>query len=153
MTRRGRRRWGLCTRITFGTDGDVYLDRLRLIQTPWFAVYLHRIARADRERDVHNHPWPFASLILRGGYEEEFAPAPFVHPALNAERRTWRRWSFHRMPLSAAHRITAVRPRTVTLVFVGKPSGREWAFFTPDDGPIQWDEYLNRWAVLRGSNQ
>src|ERR1700728_4812444 len=67
-------RWAFMEGLDVGTDGDPYLDRLRLVQTPWFGVYLHHIHRADRERDPHDHPWWFASLVLAGSYEEDVWP-------------------------------------------------------------------------------
>src|SRR3954465_13658675 len=33
------------------------------------AVYLHRFHRSDAD-ELHNHPWPFISIILAGGYWE-----------------------------------------------------------------------------------
>jgi len=50
------------------TEGD-YLVRWRLIQTPWFALYLHKILTADVPV-YHDHPWSFFSIVLRGGYYE-----------------------------------------------------------------------------------
>ncbi|HXI82093.1 MAG TPA: hypothetical protein VNM34_14900 [Verrucomicrobiae bacterium] len=48
-----------------------YLTRWRLLQTPWFGVYLHAIREPDRDRHMHDHPWSFVSVVLRGGYLEE----------------------------------------------------------------------------------
>lgn len=36
-------------------------------------VYLHHFLRSDDDRALHDHPWWFASLILRGGYWEHRA--------------------------------------------------------------------------------
>lgn len=38
-----------------------------------FGAYLHHIDRPDPGFDLHDHPWPFVSIILRGGYTEEYA--------------------------------------------------------------------------------
>jgi hypothetical protein len=149
MTRRGRRRWGVMSRLVIGKPGSPMLQRIRLIQTPWFGVYIHFIYREDRDRDVHDHPWPFATLVLRGGYDEEIVPFPHIDLDLHRRAERWNRWSFHRFPVERAHKITSVKPRTTTLVFVGKPTGREWRFWTPA-GPVQWDHYLDRLSVLRG---
>src|SRR3954449_5709224 len=52
-------------------DGDGnYLTRLRIVQTPWFGVYLHRFDGPDPRPTLHDHPWPFLSFVLRGGYTE-----------------------------------------------------------------------------------
>ena len=34
-----------------------------------FNVFLHRFLKSDPD-DVHDHPWPYATLILKGGYWE-----------------------------------------------------------------------------------
>ena len=34
-----------------------------------FNVFLHKFLKGDPD-DVHDHPWPYATLILRGGYWE-----------------------------------------------------------------------------------
>lgn len=68
------RRWALLQRHDIPDlldPTDVYLTRWRIVQTPWGGVYLHAIRRPDHDRHLHDHPWSFASIILRGGYVEE----------------------------------------------------------------------------------
>lgn len=53
-------------------DGtEDYLVRWRLVQTPWFAFYLHKIMTPDMDEHLHDHPWNFTSIILSNGYLEE----------------------------------------------------------------------------------
>jgi hypothetical protein len=121
-------------------NGEQYLARLRVFDTPWFGVYLHDIFEPDADRDPHNHPWPFISIVLRGSYEEQ------VHPEPNG-RRSWfvkkhhRRFSAHRMGTVSAHRITYAAPRLKTLIIRGKRTGG-WGFFT-QGGYVPWQEYMN----------
>ena len=147
-----------------GPEGRVFLDRFG-IGTRLFGIYVHRIAEPDPGLDLHDHPWPFVSLILWGGYAEEAVDAREA-PAFaeDAERddelrlhltgirasgprgvvREWRRGSVHRMPLTIAHRITAVRPHTWTLVLRGRKS-RSWGFYLPDGYVDQWSyDYVAR---------
>ncbi len=56
------------------SDGIVYLDRWGW-ECRWFGVFLHRMDGPDPGLDFHDHPWSFASLVLRGGYVEERAAA------------------------------------------------------------------------------
>ena len=44
-----------------------YLTRWRLIQTPWFGIYLHRFDGPDPRETLHDHPWPFVSVVLSFG--------------------------------------------------------------------------------------
>lgn len=54
-----------------GGDNPIYLRRWYLIpRNPLLNVYLHQFLRDDDDRALHDHPWWFVSLILRGGYIE-----------------------------------------------------------------------------------
>lgn len=108
-----------------------YLTRWRVLQTPWFAIYLHRINMPDKDRHLHNHPWNFWSLILRGGYIETWADQnPFV--ATVRRERLWRGGTVHRLALDEFHSITRlVRVPTWTLLVVGRRQ-QVWGFATPE---------------------
>lgn len=102
----------------------------------WF---LHRIYRADKDRDLHNHPWSRAeSYVLWGGYAEcvfsstndSFWPTYYYR----GDR------SFLAFLSGKYHRITHVLPNTWTLFMAG-PRDREWYFWT-ENGPVVWYEYL-----------
>lgn len=139
----------MARRLTLRHAGKVFLDRWG-IECWWFGVFVHHIAGPDPGLDLHDHPWPFVSVILSGGYTEEVASAreaPMM--AKIAERwpetchhgfvRSWRAGSVHRMPLTDAHRITAVQRGTWTLVFRGRKA-RSWGFYQPD-GFVHWQAY------------
>ncbi|QDP44170.1 hypothetical protein SEA_JUJU_54 [Gordonia phage JuJu] len=54
-----------------GGPDNPYLRRWYLIpRNPLINVYLHQFLRSDDDRALHDHPWWFVSLILRGGYYE-----------------------------------------------------------------------------------
>lgn len=112
----------------------VYLRRLRVIQTPWFGMYVHWIFLPDRDRALHDHPWPFVSWVIRGGYTER------VRTKTSEASRTWSRWSAHRMRSRDAHSIDLIEPGTVTLVLVGRRC-REWGFWT-SRGWVPWRQYV-----------
>ena len=115
---------------------SLYLKRLYIIETPWFGVFLHAIHRPDHDRVLHDHPWPFASLVLRGGYAEEFAPDWGARLDDNGRllcswRRAWMYGSLHRMRRGQFHRISHLsRTPTWTLVFVGRRRSN-WGYMTP----------------------
>ena len=49
-----------------------YMNRWWLIPYNRFgiAVRIHEILRSDADRDLHDHPWWYVTIILRGGYWE-----------------------------------------------------------------------------------
>lgn len=133
-------RWGLFHRHLIGTGGSVYLDRLTLLTTPWFSIKLHRIYRPDRQRDLHDHPWNFLSVLLRGTYVEDTASGTRRCRLFNWKRAEDR------------HSIREVSRSPVwTLVFTGRRR-RVWGFWVKTDlnlsnlfGSkerwVSWDEY------------
>lgn len=108
-----------------------YLDRLQIIRTPLFGVYLHRIHAPDLYRDPHTHPWWFASLVLSGGYTEEIDGSAV---------RVRDRFSLRVLSRRHAHRITETRGILWTLVITG-PRRSSWGFRTPQ-GYMDWRLYL-----------
>lgn len=130
--------WSILSGIDIGADGDPYLDRLRLLETPLFSIYLHHIHRPDKETDPHDHPWPFWSVVLCGGYSEVVWPDK-ENPGWEKHRRRGR-WSLRRMPLRAAHIITRVTGPLWTLVITGRKRGT-WGFY-PGGHYVSWQEYF-----------
>lgn len=59
----------------FGPDGnpeaDPYLIRYVVFSCRLFTVMVHKFLRGDKDRQLHDHPWSFVSLILCGGYWEQ----------------------------------------------------------------------------------
>lgn len=147
-------RWAVWQRMTIPCkDGTDYLVRLRIIQTPLFGIYLHDIHEDDGDRDPHNHPWSFLSLVVRGQYTERVYPDPRLHPYAYAEK-THRRLSVHRMGRKAAHRITDASPGLKTLILTG-PRKATWGFFRPTSSPvgtlgsfIDWQDYEREIGTL-----
>lgn len=137
----GRRspRWALWKRMTIPCEnGLLYLARLRVVQTPLFGVYVHDIYEPDADRDPHNHPWSFVSVVLRGHYVERLFGDPINKPHSYEERR-YNRFSAHKMGRSSAHRITIASPGLKTLILVG-PRRSGWGFFTAQ-GYTPWQRY------------
>lgn len=153
-------RWSVNATMTLtNSDGDVYLFRRRLLQTPAFAIYLHDILDGDEERAPHSHPFAFASLVVRGWYEEEVYHPTFedrsdywhghyvkyIHGRLGEP--TWnvrKRGRMHTFPRGngQVHRIAEVGPKTRTLVFAGRRKD-SWGFFDEEVGEIvYWRTYL-----------
>lgn len=137
------RRWGLLTGIDIGADGDPYLDRLRLVETPWFSVFLHHIHRADVERDPHDHPWAFASLVLCGGYREQVWPDKRQACAGLGGYivRVRRRGSLRFLGRDAAHIIKEVTGPLWTLVVTGPDTDDEWGFYV-NGRYVGWRDYV-----------
>jgi hypothetical protein len=105
--------------------------RYRLVQTPWFGIYLHRLNTPDRRDTLHDHPWPFISIVMRGDYREWLgAPGPDGLRVASSGRRR-RAGSVRWMRKTDAHTIyQLLRVPTWTLLLVGRrrpePSWGYW---------------------------
>jgi hypothetical protein len=120
----------------FHADGSVYMTRWSLFETSWLSARVHYIATPDHDRHLHDHPWTFLSIVLRGGYVEcrpvDLEPCfsalmPNEEEFTTAERRAG---SIAIRQATDRHRIAIVRPDTWTL-FVYGPKRQWWGFFTP----------------------
>lgn len=109
-----------------------YMTRWRLIQTPWFGIYLHRFDSPDTPT-LHDHPWPFVSFVLRGGYDEQrkYGPDPLVVPV----RRMNLKGATDLHYIRRLHRIP-----TWTLVLVGRRR-RTWGYVDRDGTWTPYDEH------------
>lgn len=130
-----RRRWEGPTREVIRGNGRLreapMLTRYRLFKTPRGGLYVHHWHRPDADKDCHDHPWVFWSLILKGGYTEELRrPATNPSPLLMVRQR----FSLHRTSLSDAHRVRSLEPDTWTLLWVGRRQ-QDWGFYLHDLGP------------------
>ncbi len=126
-----------------GTD---YMTRFYL--SPIISGYqlrLHHIMRSDSDRDPHDHPYDFWSLILWGGYREARF---FVDRIKDAPASTlWHAGTKFRRFGSLAFRraehlhILKMKKPTWTLVLAG-PDKREWGFWTKA-GWVHHSRYFN----------
>lgn len=53
----------------YRADKALYLTRYTLLRLPFLRIRLHHIFLSDNEC-LHDHPWDFMSIILKGGYWE-----------------------------------------------------------------------------------
>lgn len=131
--------WVLFERFVIGPPESPYMIRWRLLECPWFRVFFHRILRSDSDRHLHDHPFNFVSLIVRGGYWE-YRPNPSM---LRADKAQWHGFGeiiFRRA--TDLHRLVLDRPAW-TIVIAGRRL-RPWGFQT-ERGWVAWREYQEAW--------
>jgi hypothetical protein len=128
-----------------------YLRRWYLLpRNPVCNVYLHHFLRDDDDRALHDHPWAWASLLLRGEYIECTIDAGGIH------RRTIREAGSLKISLpSRAHRIelfnTEDDPRQgkdpCWTLFITGPRVRDWGFHCPDRGWVHFMRFTKPGSV------
>lgn len=111
-------------RFDIGRNGDIYLVRYTLWGQRFsgrYRVFLHHFLRSDYEGAFHDHPWPFVSIILKGGYWENTVRGRHWY----GPGRILARQADHR------HYVELPKDKECwTLVFVGQKV-RSWGFWCP----------------------
>jgi hypothetical protein len=106
-----------------------------------FNIFLHKFLKGDPD-DVHDHPWPYATLILKGGYYE-WVPEFDVDGVVVGQRCHWRGPGHFRVcNPNSYHRIELKPGVTAWTLFMPGPHKRDWGFLVNNKW-IQNDEYIN----------
>lgn len=125
------RRWAIWHHqfdLVRAEDGVRYLRRHWIIKTPLGGIILHRMDGPDARDTLHDHPWTFVSIVLRGGYvERRLRPRTYDVD----ERHVVRRVNRLRVGVDAHSIRELMRVPTWTLLLVG-PVRRTWGFLEPD---------------------
>jgi hypothetical protein len=106
-----------------------------------FNVFLHKFHKGD-PGDVHDHPWPYATLILKGGYYE-WVPTfnPYTGDKVG-ETRYWRGPGHFRVcKAKSYHRIEKHPDVTAWTLFMPGPQTKEWGFWVKNKW-IHNEKYL-----------
>ncbi len=114
------------------------------------AIFLHRFLRSDAD-ELHDHPWPFTSVILLGGYYE-ITQAPGWKNGEGPTRRVWcSPGRILRRPANWIRRVEIPEGREAwTLIFHGEKV-RSWGFWCPSIGWRPWREHLATAELNNGS--
>ena len=114
------------------------LTRWIVFSCPLFGLYVHRFNRSDYASALHDHPWPFIAVVIKGGYWEHHdqtadgkAVRVFQSPGSVLFRpAAWR----HRIELKTDRWYQPTSPfytqPSWSIVFIG-PRQRPWGFWLP----------------------
>lgn len=105
-----------------------------------FNIFLHKFLKGDPD-DLHDHPWPYATLILKGGYWETTPQGRFWRSV--GHFRTCSAESYHRIELEPGVECWTL--------FMPGPHKREWGFDV-NGCWVQHEQYLKE-RYEQASNQ
>jgi hypothetical protein len=103
---------------------------------------VHHILRSDDDRAFHDHPWPYVTIILRGGYTE-VTPEFDESGIYRGEARKWcgpgsvlfrKAKSWHRLELPVG--------KTAWTLFVTGKKQQRWGFMSNPAFKQDYREYL-----------
>jgi hypothetical protein len=132
-----------------------------------FNIFLHQFLRSDPD-DLHDHPWPYFTFILKGGYWEW---RPLITKIMKnesglcndpdqtvevicGEEKIWRGPGHFRIcKADSYHRIEVEPGVDCWTLFMPGPQKREWGFLTH----MNWDWRTFNWiqheAYIDGRRQ
>jgi hypothetical protein len=108
-------------------DGTLHFRRWCLIDTRWFKVYIHGIYAEDKDTHMHNHPWDYFCLVLKGSYIEETKSGDNTMTPGTIVKRVGEDY----------HRIKKLLTSTVYALLIVTPMKRKWGYLV--DG--KWVNY------------
>lgn len=120
-----------------GGEDDPYLLRWYLLpRNRFFNLYLHKFMRDDDDRALHDHPWWFVSLMLKGNYRELTDAGIEIRTAPSVAYRT----ATHRHRIVLDRRCDGSLVPCWTLVLTGAKK-RLWGFYCPK-GFVPWFDFV-----------
>ena len=130
-------------------ENEPYLERYYLFlkerKSFPFNVFLHKFLKSDPD-DVHDHPWPYTTVILKGGYWE-WIPIFDSVGRKTGEIQHWRGpGHFRTCSAKSFHRIELDPNVSCWTLFMPGPKQREWGFLVKNKW-VQWQEYLQQRKV------
>ena len=128
-------------------NNEPYLERyyVFLKDRKWFPfnIFLHRFLKSDPD-DVHDHPWPYATIILKGGYYE-WTPVFNSKNEMIGEICTWRGpGHFRTCSATSYHRIELDPSVECWTLFMPGPQKREWGFLVKNKWMQHGDYFEHR---------
>jgi len=147
-------------------DGEPkpYLVRYLLINNRFFSIYIHRFLRSDHD-GPHDHPFPFLSYIVDGGYTERqyLYKTKIIETYFNVKDRRREPGSLafksatdiHKVILDKEFTIEEKEQAPLSVCFIG-PRIREWGFWDGEEttmfGTTQLRAKWVLWTEFLGIN-
>jgi hypothetical protein len=130
--------------LTISPNGKAYLHRWHVVpRNAYGNVYLHLQVADDPERPMHDHEYDNQSVILAGGYVEEFWKFP---PATGTKGvRTVKAGDVVHRKADEAHRLKLLTdaaglpdPGYTISLFTTGPRVRDWGFWMDEEHGGRW---------------
>ena len=114
-----------------------------------FNIFLHHFLKGDPD-DVHDHPWSYFTVILKGGYWE-YVPIYNQLGFITGEEKIWRgAGHIRRCHAESYHRIEVEPGVECWTVFIPGIKKREWGFLQHDGNWLNQTWIQNeQYIVLR----
>lgn len=121
-----------------------YMERFWLIPYNRFnvAARVHHILRSDDDRAFHDHPWPYITIILRGGYTEVTPIWDKSGIYKGIKRKYHKAGSILFRGAKTWHRLEVTKERTAWTLFITFKKKQSWGFLPEPDMKVHYKKYL-----------
>lgn len=144
MLKRLFQRFGRYRVILDREDNEPYLERYYLLlkdrKSFPFNIFLHKFLKGDPD-DVHDHPWPYFTVILWGGYYEYIPYFNEMGELVNQVQKWRGPGHFRTCHAESYHRIELKPGVTCWTLFMPGKQRRDWGFLVNDEW-VQHEEYF-----------
>ncbi len=129
---------------------DGYMNRWWLIPYNRFfpAVRVHEILRSDLPRvqgrpvDFHDHPWPYLTVVLRGGYTEVKPQWDKSGLYVGDSRKWYGPGSVLFRTARSWHYLEIPPGQIAVTLFTTFGYARKWGFLLKPDAKMRYEEYF-----------
>jgi hypothetical protein len=112
-------------------------DRKKGEEEKSFNMFIHKICKSD-SADLHDHPWNYFTLILKGGYWEETPEGVF-----------WRGPGYFTFRKAESLHRLIVKENPCWTLFIHTKKFRDWGFMYKNEW-MSKDEYIERGLNIPG---
>ncbi len=125
-------------------NGALYMERYWLIPYNRFfpAARIHIIRLSDTPRAFHDHPWPYLTIILQGGYTE-VKPVFDKSGLYQGDSRVYYGAGSVLFRRSKSwHRLEVAEGESATTLFITGRYMQKWGFMANPKTKVAYTEYL-----------
>ena len=107
--------------------GELHFERFALIELPFFAIYIHKIHKSDKDKHLHCHPWNFATVVLKGSYLERYMSTDLFCENQEVDRIK-KPGSFSTASRNYFHKIEEILDGPITTLFLTWGFHKNWNY-------------------------
>lgn len=101
-------------------EGVLHFKRFAIIECKYFNIYVHTILQADKDLHLHDHPWSYTSIVLKGELVEQTRGNKFTNLKL---------FDVIERDAEESHKIFELKTPSVTTLFFTGPRKRDWGYW------------------------
>jgi len=107
------------------------------------AARIHHILRSDNDRAFHDHPWPYVTIILRGGYWEVTPQYDSSGVYIREDRQWYGPGSVLMRRAKSWHRLELPEGQPAWTLFITGRRQQTWGFLTHPAAKVPHNHYLS----------